>query len=47
VLYDIDIELAAVANEVGLTVVRTSSLNDDPAFITALAGVVVAAAEGV
>jgi ferrochelatase len=45
VLYDLDIELAAVAESVGLSVVRTASLNDDPAFIDALAAVVIAASE--
>jgi ferrochelatase len=43
VLYDLDIELAAVAASVGLAYARTSSLNDDPAFIAALADVVTAA----
>ena len=33
VLYDLDIELAAVASSVGLAYARTASLNDDPAFI--------------
>jgi ferrochelatase len=43
VLYDIDVELAAVATEVGLPMARTASLNDDPRFIAVLADVVVAA----
>lgn len=43
VLYDLDIELAAVATEVGLPVARTASLNDDPRFIAVLADVVVRA----
>ena len=43
VLYDLDIELAAVAEEVGLRFVRTASLNDDPRFISALADVISAA----
>jgi len=43
VLYDIDIELAAVAAECDLALARTASLNDDPAFIDVLAGVIVAA----
>jgi ferrochelatase len=43
VLYDLDIELAAVATEVGLPLARTASLNDDPRFIAVLADVVVAA----
>jgi ferrochelatase len=45
VLYDLDIELAAVATESGLAYSRTASLNDDPAFIAVLAGLVVAADE--
>jgi ferrochelatase len=44
ILYDIDIELAAVAGEVGLPFTRTASLNDDAAFMGVLAGVVCAAA---
>jgi ferrochelatase len=40
ILYDIDVETQAVAREVGLTLVRTESPNDDPAFLGALAGVV-------
>jgi ferrochelatase len=40
VLYDLDIELAAVATEVGLTLIRTASLNDDPRFIDVLADVI-------
>ena len=43
VLYDLDIELAAVASSVGLAYARTASLNDDPAFIAVLADVVTAA----
>jgi ferrochelatase len=43
VLYDIDIELADVAAENGLVLARTASLNDDPAFISVLADVIVAA----
>jgi len=37
VLYDLDIEVAAVAAECGLRYARTASLNDDPAFIEVLA----------
>ena len=33
VLYDLDIELAAVAAEAGLAFARTASLNDDPLFV--------------
>jgi ferrochelatase len=42
VLYDLDVELAAVAAECGVAYERTASLNDDPVFIHALADVVVA-----
>ncbi len=41
VLYDIDVEAQAVAREIGLNLVRTRSLNDDPDFIAMLADVVV------
>ncbi|MBI4550933.1 MAG: ferrochelatase [Candidatus Latescibacteria bacterium] len=37
VLYDLDIEAAGVAREVGLTMLRTETVNDDPLFIEALA----------
>jgi ferrochelatase len=40
VLYDIDVEARGVAEEVGLRLERTASLNDDPRFIKTLAGVV-------
>jgi ferrochelatase len=43
VLYDLDVELAAVAAEVGLAFRRTTSLNDDPRFIRVLADVIGAA----
>jgi ferrochelatase len=43
VLYDLDIELAAVAASVGLPYARTASLNDDPDFVAVLADVVSAA----
>jgi len=43
VLYDLDVELAAVAAEVGLPLARTASLNDERRFITILADVVMAA----
>ncbi len=45
VLYDIDIEAQGVARDVGLHLVRTASLNDDPAFTSILAHVVRTAAE--
>jgi ferrochelatase len=44
VLYDLDIELAAVAAEVGLRLARTASLNDDARFVGLLAHVVRTAA---
>jgi protoporphyrin/coproporphyrin ferrochelatase len=40
VLFDIDIEAQSIASEVGLNLVRTASLNDDPAFTSILADVV-------
>jgi ferrochelatase len=40
ILYDIDIEAQATAKEAGIRLVRTASMNDDPAFISALADVV-------
>jgi ferrochelatase len=44
VLYDLDVELAATATEVGLRFARTASLNDDGAFLEVLADVVATAA---
>jgi ferrochelatase len=44
VLFDIDIEAQSVAREVGLNLVRTASLNDDPAFMSVLAGIIRTAA---
>src|SRR5690606_6048983 len=41
VLYDLDVQARAVAEEVGLQFARTRSLNDDPTVTTALADVVV------
>jgi protoporphyrin/coproporphyrin ferrochelatase len=40
VLYDLDVEARALAGRLGLAFTRTRSLNADPAFCTALAGVV-------
>jgi ferrochelatase len=40
VLFDVDIEAQSVAREVGLNLVRTASLNDDPAVMSVLALVV-------
>jgi ferrochelatase len=40
VLYDIDIEARAVAQPLGLRIVRARSLNDDPVFIAGLADIV-------
>jgi ferrochelatase len=44
VVYDLDIEAAAVANELGLAFARTRVLNDDPTVLGALADRVLAAA---
>jgi ferrochelatase len=38
ILWDLDIEARERAAELGLQWARTASLNDDPAFISALAG---------
>jgi protoporphyrin/coproporphyrin ferrochelatase len=43
VLYDIDVDAQRVAGEVGLNLVRTTSLNDDAHFIDILARIVEAA----
>jgi ferrochelatase len=40
ILWDLDIEARERAAELGLDWARTASLNDDPAFISALAGLV-------
>jgi ferrochelatase len=40
VLYDLDVDVAAVAAEVGLRYARTASLNADPRFIAVLADVI-------
>jgi ferrochelatase len=45
VLYDVDIEARAVADDVGIAFARTASLNDDPEFCAVLAGVVLAVVE--
>ncbi len=45
VAYDLDIEAAKVADEVGLAFARTRTLNDDPVVMAALARRVVAAAD--
>ena len=44
VLFDIDIEAQGIASDVGLNLVRTASLNDDPNFTSILADVVHTAA---
>ena len=38
VVYDLDIEAAAAAAEVGLAFARTDVVNDDPAVMATLAG---------
>jgi len=43
VLYDLDVEAAAAAQRAGIAFARSSSLNDDPAFLSILASVVQAA----
>jgi ferrochelatase len=40
VLFDLDIEAQSVAREIGLNLVRTASLNDDPVFTSILANVI-------
>jgi len=40
VLFDIDVEAQGVAKEIGLNLVRTKSLNDDPQFVAILAHVI-------
>lgn len=45
VLYDIDIEARRVAADCGLELVRTSSLNDDPAVCSSLASLIAAEAK--
>lgn len=40
VLYDVDIEAKGLATDLGIRLERTSSPNDDPAFLDMLAGVV-------
>ena len=42
VLYDVDVEAKGVAESVGLPLVRTASLNDDPRFLDLLADLVLA-----
>jgi len=44
VLYDVDVEARHVADEVGVALARTASINDDPAVMGALAAIVRAAA---
>lgn len=45
ILYDLDIEAQALARSLGISLTRTHSLNDDPRFLSILAGVVRDAAE--
>jgi ferrochelatase len=40
VLYDLDVEAAAAAEEVGLTIARASAVNDHPSFEDMMAQVV-------
>lgn len=39
VLYDVDIHYRGLAEDLGLRLIRTASLNDDPLFLDALADV--------
>jgi protoporphyrin/coproporphyrin ferrochelatase len=41
VLYDLDHEAAAIADEIGLAMVRAESVNDDPLFLDMMADVVI------
>lgn len=43
VLYDLDVEVALVAADAGLEYARTTSLNDDPAFVEVLSDLVTGA----
>jgi ferrochelatase len=45
ILWDLDVEARERAQELGLELARIESLNDDPSFIAALAGVVERARE--
>ncbi|HXW33032.1 MAG TPA: ferrochelatase, partial [Acidimicrobiales bacterium] len=40
ILYDVDVEARTLASELGIAFNRTDSLNDDPAFIEVIRGVV-------
>jgi ferrochelatase len=40
ILWDLDVEARERAAELGLEWARTASLNDEPAFVKALAGIV-------
>jgi protoporphyrin/coproporphyrin ferrochelatase len=46
VLFDLDVEASGVAEQAGITFARTASLNDDPAFLSVLAGAVRSAERG-
>ena len=43
VLYDLDVEARATADEIGLALARAEAVNDHPRFIEALADVVIEA----
>ncbi len=45
-LYEIDIQYAELAKELGMRLVRTRSLNDQPVFVKGLAKLVIAACRG-
>ena len=42
VLYDLDVEAAAIAREIGLTIARAGTVGDHPLFLDMLADVVTA-----
>jgi ferrochelatase len=43
VLYDLDVEARALAQSLGVTLYRAATVNDHPAFVNALADLVLAA----
>jgi hypothetical protein len=42
VLYDLDVEAAAAARDIGLALARAETVNDDPLFVDMMAEVVLA-----
>jgi ferrochelatase len=41
VLFDLDVEAAATAHEIGLPLARAATVNDDPVFLDMMAEVVI------